>query len=44
VRVEGMKDHIHDSRLGDFGRFNHDGFYFMDIVQDFGVAVIEFDE
>ena len=44
VRIEGVKHHIHNPGFGVFGRFNHDGFNFMNIVQDFGIAVVEFDE
>jgi len=44
VRIERMKDHIHDACFGRLGRIDHNGFDFMDIVQDFGVAVVKFDE
>jgi hypothetical protein len=44
VRIKGMKNDIHDSGLGHFGGLDHNGFHFVNIVQDFGVAVVKFDE
>jgi hypothetical protein len=44
VRIKGMENNIHDSGFGHFRRFNHDRFDFVHIVQDFGVAMVEFDE
>jgi hypothetical protein len=44
VRVKRMEDDIHDPRMRMFGRFHHDGFNFMNIVQDFGIAMVKFDQ
>lgn len=44
MRVECMKHNVDDTRLGHLRGLDHNGFHFMHIVQDFGVAVVEFDQ
>jgi hypothetical protein len=43
VGVKRVKHDIDDARLRVFGGFNHNGFDFMHIIKDFGIAVVEFD-
>lgn len=44
VRVKGMKNDIDDPCPRVLGGINHDRFDFMDIIQNFGIAVVKFDE
>jgi hypothetical protein len=44
VWIKRVKHDIHDSRFGDFCRFDHDGFDFVYIVQDFGITLVKFYE
>lgn len=44
MRVKRVKDHIDNAGFGDFGRLDHHGFDFVDVVENFGVALVEFDQ
>ena len=44
VRIKRMEHDVDDPRLRVFGGFDHDGFDFMDIVEDFGITVVKFDQ
>ena len=44
VRIEGVEDNVDNSGFRVLGRFDHDGFHFMHIVEDFRIAVVEFNE
>jgi hypothetical protein len=44
VRVKGVEYRVNDPRPGVLGGIDHDGFHFMDIVQEFGIAVVEFNQ
>jgi hypothetical protein len=44
VRIKGVEHHVDNPRFGDFGGFHHYRFDFVHIIQDFGIAVVEFDQ
>ena len=44
MRIKRVEDHVDNARFGHLGRFDHNFFNFVYIVQDFGIAVVEFDE
>ena len=44
VRIKGVEHDVHNSRMGMLGRIHHDRFDFVNIVQDFGIAVVKFDQ
>ena len=44
VRVKGMENDVHNVRMRVFGGIDHDGFDFVHVVENFGVAVIQLDE